>query len=36
MIAKPISIKPTGGKSGGCASQAVEITSGGLRQVTET
>ncbi len=28
MIAKPISIKLTGGKSGGCASKAVELTSG--------
>jgi hypothetical protein len=36
MIAKPISIKSTGGKSGGCASKAVELTSGGLRQVTES
>jgi hypothetical protein len=34
MIAKPISIKPTGGKSGGCASKAVELTSGDLRHVT--
>jgi len=34
MIAKPISIKLTGGKSGGCASKAVELTSGGLRHVT--
>ena len=25
MIAKPISIKSTGGKSGGCASKAVEL-----------
>jgi hypothetical protein len=24
------------GKSGGCASKAVELTSGGLRQVTES
>jgi hypothetical protein len=30
MIAKPISIKLTGGKSGGCASKAVELTSGDL------
>jgi hypothetical protein len=36
LIAKPISIKLTGGKSGGCASKAVEITSGDLRQVTES
>src|SRR5437899_12714832 len=35
MIAKPLSIKPTGGKSGGCASKVVELTSGDLRQVTE-
>jgi hypothetical protein len=28
MTAKPISIKLTGGKSGGCASKAVELTSG--------
>ena len=35
MIAKPISIKSTGGKSGGCASKAVELTSGGLRHVTQ-
>ena len=34
MIAKPISIKPTGGKSGGCASKAVEFTSGDLWRVT--
>jgi hypothetical protein len=36
VIAKPISIKPTGGKSGGCASKAVELTSGDLRHVTES
>ena len=36
MIAKPISIKLTGGKSGGCASKAVELTSGDLRHVTES
>jgi hypothetical protein len=35
MIAKPISIKLTGGKSGGCASKAVELTSGDLRHVTK-
>ena len=29
LTAKPISIKLTGGKSGGCASKAVELTSGG-------
>jgi hypothetical protein len=33
--AKPISIKLTGGKSGGCALKAVELTSGDLRHVTE-
>jgi hypothetical protein len=36
MTAKPISIKLTGGKSGGCASKAVELTSGDLRHVTES
>jgi hypothetical protein len=36
MTAKPISIKLTGGKSGGGASKAVELTSGDLRQVTES
>ena len=36
MIAKPISIKLTGGKSGGGASKAVELTSGDLRHVTES
>src|SRR5271157_7532 len=35
VIAKPISIKLTGGKSGGCASKAVELTSGDLRHVTK-
>jgi len=35
VIAKPISIKPTGGKSGGCALKAVELTSGDLRHVTQ-
>ena len=34
MTTKPISIKPTGGKSGGCALKAVELTSGDLRHVT--
>jgi hypothetical protein len=34
--AKPISIKLTGGKSGGCAWKAVELTSGDLRHVTES
>jgi len=36
VIAKPISIKSTGGKSGGCASKAVELTLGDLRHVTES
>jgi hypothetical protein len=36
MIAKPISIKLTGGRSGGCVSKAVELTSGDLRHVTES
>jgi hypothetical protein len=36
MIAKPISIKLTGGKSGGCASKAVELTSGDLWHVTDS
>ena len=36
VIAKPISIKLTGGKSGGCASKAVELTLGDLRHVTES
>jgi hypothetical protein len=36
MIAKPISIKRTGGKSDGCASKAVELTLGDLRYVTES
>jgi hypothetical protein len=36
MIAKPISIKLTGGRSGGCASKAVELTSGDLRHVTKS
>jgi hypothetical protein len=36
VIAKPISIKLTGGKSGGCASKAVELTWGDLRHVTES
>jgi hypothetical protein len=34
--AKPISIKTAGGKSGGCASKAVELTSGDLLHVTES
>jgi len=33
---KPISIKCTGGKSGGCVSKAVELSSGDLRHVTES
>jgi hypothetical protein len=36
LIAKPTSIKLTGGKSGGCASKAVELTSGDLQRVTES
>ena len=36
MIAKPTSIKSTGGKSSGCAWKAIELTSGGLLQVTES
>ena len=36
MIAKPISIKPTGGKSGGCASKAVELTSGDVPPIPIT
>jgi len=36
MIAKPISIKRTGGRSGGCASKAVGLTSGDLRHVTKS
>jgi len=36
MIAKSTSIKGTGGKSGGCASKAVELTSGDLLHVTES
>jgi len=35
MIAKPIFIKLTGGKSGGCVSKAVELTSGDLWHVTK-
>ena len=34
--AKPMSTKHTGGKSGGCASKAVELTSGDPRHVTES
>ena len=36
MIAKPISIKDVGCKSGGCARKAVELTSGDLPLVVET
>ena len=36
MIAKPISIKGTGCKSGGCVRKAVELTSGGLPFVRES
>jgi hypothetical protein len=36
MIAKPTSIKGTGGKSGGCAWKAIEFTSGDLLHVTES
>jgi hypothetical protein len=36
VIAKPISIKGTGCKSGGCAPKAVELTSGDLPLVSET
>jgi hypothetical protein len=36
MIAKPISIKGIGGKSGGCAWKAIELTSGDLLHVTES
>jgi hypothetical protein len=36
VTTKPISIKLTGGKSGGYASKAVELTSGDLRHVTES
>jgi hypothetical protein len=35
MIAKPTSIKDTGGKSGGCAWKAIEFTSGDLLHVAE-
>ena len=34
--AKPISIKGTGGKSGGCAPKVVELTSGDLPLVAES
>jgi len=36
MIAKPTSIKGTGGKSGGCAWKAIELTSGDLPYVTKS
>jgi len=36
MIAKPIIHQLTGGKSGGCASKAVELTLGDPRHVTES
>jgi hypothetical protein len=36
MIAKPISIKGTGCKSGGCGRKAVELTSGDLPFVRES
>jgi hypothetical protein len=36
MTAKPISIKLTGGKSGGCALKADELTSGDLLLVSKT
>ena len=36
MIAKPISIKGTGCKSGGCVQKAVELTSGDLPCVRES
>ena len=36
MTAKLTSIKGTGGKSGGWARKAVELTSGGLPLVAET
>jgi hypothetical protein len=35
VIAKPISIKLTGGKSGGCASKAVELIAGDLLHVLD-
>jgi hypothetical protein len=36
MTAKPISIKGTGCRSGGCALKAVELTSGDLPFVSES
>jgi hypothetical protein len=35
LTAKPISTKSTGGKSGGCALKALELTWGDLRHVTK-
>jgi len=36
VTAKPISIKLTGGRSSGCASKAVELTSGDLLPVSNS
>ena len=36
MIAKPVSIQGTGGKSSGCAWKVIELTSGDLLHVTES
>jgi len=36
MTAKPISIKGTGCKSGGCVPKAVELTSGDLLRVADS
>jgi len=36
MIAKPTSIKGTGGKSSGCGWKAIELSSGDLLHVTES
>ena len=36
MVARPISIKGTGCKSGGCVRKAVELTSGDLPLVPDT
>ena len=36
MIAKSTAIKDRGGKSGGRAAKAVDLTSGGLRRVRES
>ena len=35
-VAKSISVKDPGRRSGGCARKAVELTPGGLRRVPET